>query len=348
MDNRPNIDRLLESIERRNKALLSNSDLEISELQAVLRLKDECKHLGDTFLLDSTRLTIFNRHYPDPTDDPPPMDILFGVLVSVDRLEKCAPPEIRLYIKSAVLCLVYMMRFIGGYEEGDGKLTRYKQDFYERINELPEGNTFRTIFVRAYNRDSLYGEEIERRVMEEAVSEFKKTLEPWKRYSDKVCHYMDDNKSANITSSEGITAFVSAINNAYKVSQDLEAHKETKANLIWMLRLRIWLFMDFGEHCFANELFNRRNEIEKSNPLRNYIVFYHVQNEAIGKFKGNDTKAFKECLDELYRQHGEEGILTWDMGKEDCHWQEAISEPLRKALKEEEDERVRLLSTPTP
>ena len=53
-------------------------------------------------------------------------------------------------------------------------------------------------------------------------------------------------------------------------------------------------------------------------------------------------------MDELYRQHGEGEMLVWDMAKEDRYWQEAISEPLRKALKEEEDERVRLLSTPTP
>ena len=348
MENRPNIDKLLESIERRSKELLKNGDLGISELQAVPRLKDEYKYLGDTFLLDSTKLMIFNRHYPNPLDDLPPLDILFGILISVERLEKCVPPGIRLYIKSSVLCLVYMMRFIGGCGEGDGKLAQYKQVFYDRIGDLPEDNVFRKIFVGAYNHDETYGAELERRLMKEAVDEFKKTMKPWERYSDDVCHYMAHSKSANITSSEGITALIGTINNAYKVSQDPEAPKETKANLIWLLRLRIWLFMDFGDPCFTNELFNRRNEIDRSNVLRNYITFYYVQNEAIGKFTGKEIEGFKECLHELYRQYGEEEMLVWDMGKEDCYWQEAISEPLKKALKEDEDERVRLLSTPTP
>ena len=344
MDNRLDIDKLLENIEQSNKQLLSTSDLGISELQGVPRLKDECKCLGDMFLVDLTRLTVFNRHNSDPLDDLPPLDILFGILISVERLEKCSPPEINLYIKSAVLCLVYMMRFIGGCEESDGELARYKQDFYERIHELPEGNPFRTIFVRAYNNDNTYGVEVERRVMEEAVDEFKKTMKPWERYSDEVCHYMDNNKSANITSSEGITALIGAINNAHKISQDPKAPKETKANLIWLLRLRIWLFMDFSEHYFANELFNRRSEIERSNVSRNYIIFYYVQNEAIGKLTGNEIKEFKECLHELYRQHGEEGMLVWNMQKEDCHWQETISEPLKKALKEDEAKRERLFT----
>ncbi len=192
MDNRTNVDELLREIERRNKTLLWNKDMKVSQLQGVAGVKNKYKQLGDMFALDSVRLAIFNRRFSNPVDDLPPLGVLFGVLASVQRLDKSSPPEIKLYVKSAMLCLVHVVRFISGYVESNRKILRYRQAFYNRIGDLDQDNIFRKIFMSEYSCDSLCGEEIEERLMEEVIAEYRKTV----RYSDEVCHDMDNNKSA--------------------------------------------------------------------------------------------------------------------------------------------------------
>ena len=179
------IDGLLTEIERRNKTILWNKDV-----QGIAGIKDE-------FMLDSIRLAVFNRRFSNPVDDLPPISILFGVLVSAQRLGKNSPPEIRLYIKCAMLCLVHTMRFLGGYRESDEKVTRYRQAFYDRIEDLDQNNIFREVFIKEYNCDSLYGEEIEERLMEDVLDEYKKTISPCERHSDEVCNNAGNEESAN-------------------------------------------------------------------------------------------------------------------------------------------------------
>ena len=337
MDNKPDIDKLLDILEQGIEELLSSKDLGISELQAIPRLKDECKYLGDLFLTDLTRLTVFNKCYPRAAIDMPPLNTFFEVLKSAQRLDRCVPSEMRLSIKLSMLRFLYAVRFIAGCREGDGEWARYRQAFQEKCDyELPEGSVFRKIF-----HDNAYSMELERRLMSEIKDEIDKSMKPWERCYYEVVHYMGNNKSVNITSSEGITTLIGAINNVYRVVKDQEAPQEAKAALIWPLRMRIWPFMDAGDPCFVNELFNRRDEIPKDSILRNYIIFYYVQNEAVDKFKTNEIKGFKECFDELCRQHGEEEMLAWDMQKEDRRWKETLPEPMKKALAREEAERDR-------
>lgn len=201
MNNRTNVDELLREIEQRNETLW-NKDVKVNQLRGIAGVKNEYKHLGDMFALDSTRLAIFNRRFSNPVDDLPRLDILFSVLASVQRLKKIAPSEIRLYITSATLCLTHVVRFIGGYKEGDEKVTRYRQDFHDRINELPEDNIFRQVFVREYNHDSLYG--VEERLMVEIIAEYKKIIDPAGQYSEEAYHNTSNGTFANDAFIKGI------------------------------------------------------------------------------------------------------------------------------------------------
>ena len=62
MNNRTNVDELLREIEQRNETLW-NKDVKVTQLRGIAGIKDEYKHLGDMFALDSTRLAIFNRRF---------------------------------------------------------------------------------------------------------------------------------------------------------------------------------------------------------------------------------------------------------------------------------------------
>ena len=351
MKNSQNIDKLLENIGRGNRELLSCNDLRISELQGVPRLKDECKYLGDMFLVDSTRLTVFNRHYGDPLDDLPALDTLLGILISVERLEKCAPPELRLYIKSAVLCLVYMMRVIGGCDDSGGARSRYKQALYDRIDELPGDNIFGKVFLKAYNNDNAYGAEIEKCAMAEAITEFRKTMKPLDLALIKVHSYMTTNggMAREIIASADITDFLDTINIVHQILKDPEAPQYKKACLLWWFSTRIWQIVHYSESRISDEFFNRRNELDRNNTLRNYAVSYYIGNKALDICsevisKGDASKEYKEIENELYRQYGEEAVSVWDDEEEDRRYIEELPESVKKDLEDQETEVNRKLA----
>ena len=346
MENRSDIDNLLENIEQGIEELLSSKDLGISELQAVPRLKDECKHLGDMFLLDSTRLTVFNRRYPKAAIDMPPLDTLFEVLKSVQRLERCSPPEIRLNIKLSVLRLLYSMRFLGSRRPSDGKWARYQQAFSERINELPKDNIFRKSFV-----DNTYGAEIEKRLISEVKAEIDKTTKPLDLALTKVHRYMTTNGGMvrKITSSEDITDFLGALNIVHQILKDPEAPQYKKACLLWWFSTRIWQIVHYSESRISDEFFNRRNELDRNNTLRNYAVSYYIGNKALDICsevisKGDASKEYKEIENELYRQYGEEAVSVWDDEEEDRRYIEELPESVKKDLEDQETEVNRKLA----
>ena len=290
MENRPNIDRLLESIKQSNKALLRNTDLGISQLQGIDKLKDKYRYLDDIDMLpiDSARLEIFMRHY-DLGKVLPPLDTLFDVLVSAQRmapvLEECAP-EARMGMKLYTLLLVFWVRIMANYD-GDGEEARYRQAFYDKIDELPKDNLFRKVFVEAYNHDNAYGVEIERRLLEEVISETEKAMKSWELALMKPRSYLKENgdMTKKITTSEGITTFIETINAVYSVLKDPEAPKETQSCLLWWCSTRIWQIVHYNESRISEELFNRRNEIDKENILRNYVVAYCVTKKAMNSYE---------------------------------------------------------------
>jgi len=160
---KPNLDQLLEDIKQGQKKLLSNDDMAISTLQSPDNLKEEFNVLGDEFRVDYIKFMIFERHYPDSLKDLAPLEKLFDVLTSVQRmsraLERHELPEIKKFVKFSTLRLAFRLRIIvmvymaKGYGENWKK---YMEDFFGRRNELPKDNVFRKIFVEEYIDDAVH------------------------------------------------------------------------------------------------------------------------------------------------------------------------------------------------
>lgn len=439
-------DELLQETKQRQMMLLRD-DSTITWLQNMGELKEEYKDAGDGIKVDSEKFLIFGQHYPMGIfgDVIPPLDTLLDFLSLLPRIlkaiERYAPPEVKACQKILIFFFLYQMCDVAGWTIGTSEnQKKYREDFFNRRNELPKNNIFRKIFVEGYidkevfgrfsqeicsrfylekeketgqsNAGGLayaptytpegakdwderfnrlcdeYGEAQYKRIYDdpknyyshitvddrlsrkawlqlagEMVAEEDKMLTDLERNLITVSHYIEANKNIakEIISSKDLTTFIEIINIVGKILKDLKAPEGKKACLVWWLRDQIWLFMDFGEPSLSAELFNRRDEITGDNVLRNYIVFYYVQNEVFKRFYNTEDdgfedddcdsksseeversiKEYEEKSKMLYLEYNEKQMLSWSIEEEDCQCRRSLPESTKKALAMGEEERQR-------
>jgi hypothetical protein len=141
------------------------------------------------------------------------------------------------------------------------------------------------------------------------------------------------------TSSEDVTALINVLNTINRLLQDPEAPNDVKAltQYGFSSRLRVIALKGF-DNKYTAELFNRRNEIEKPNPLRNTFItefinwekyrrydepILSIMNEdELEKYDEDYAKLSEEEKEKqrqednarrksLYEEYGEGDLLTW-------------------------------------
>jgi len=151
------LDGLLENIEATQKQLLDTDDLKISE-----QILKSYKHdIG----VNAQRLFIFKRHYIDPktfTIKNPPLDYFFEILqdiiiVNEEIATENAPQNIRHYAGMLELIFILFIRDIAGFTRGfTDEQMKYREDFFNKRNDLPKNNKFRRLFVETYIDEEVY------------------------------------------------------------------------------------------------------------------------------------------------------------------------------------------------
>lgn len=185
-----------------------------------------------------------------------------------------------------------------------------------------------------------------------------KVLPPWAINYQKILIYERHNKDIleKFTSSEDVTALIEALNTVGEILKDLETPEDIKALLTYFFRLRlIVLSRQQKENAFIKELFDRRNEAPRDNPLRQLFLHEYIHDKVYFRFyeqrykemeaRGEDpedyedntpegleraNKEWKEHFNELCREYGEEGLINW---KDDLSYLKNLSEDLKKDLK---------------
>ena len=160
--NLKSIDDLLKDIEGRQEALLDNHDLLLSELQG--------KTLNERGA-DTLKLLTFMRHYitkdKSIIKDLPPLNNLIETLQALDRLQKTPPekdiiaerdPKLARFLDT-LLENIFKAEIaeLGGATRGflDEQMS-YREEFFNRRNELPKGNACRRIFIEQYIDEEVF------------------------------------------------------------------------------------------------------------------------------------------------------------------------------------------------
>jgi len=138
-------------------------------------LRKELNSLGEQFLMDYQKFLIFGRDYPRVLADFPPVEELLEVLLALERmtsaLKKCGDSYLKRHIKIFELYFSLAIALLGGSDETDtAEMIEYRQILIGKIDELPEQNIFRQVFLSAYNRCTSCLE-IQRRLLQEVQAD---------------------------------------------------------------------------------------------------------------------------------------------------------------------------------
>ena len=169
-------------------------------------------------------------------------------------------------------------------------------------------------------------------------------------------------------SSDDVTALINVLNTLNRLLQDPEAPDPVKALIqyFFSFRLRVLALKGF-DNQYTTELFNRRNEIEKPNPLRNRFITEYIEREQdrrydeyiLSKMNEDELEKYDETYanlsdeekekqrqeddarrESIYKEYGEEDLLTW---KDSQDYLSKLPDDLKEDLKGHQEERDKLL-----
>jgi hypothetical protein len=176
------------------------------------------------------------------------------------------------------------------------------------------------------------------------------------------------NIGEEFTSSEDVTALINALNTISRLLQDPEAPDTVKALMqyFFSFRLRVIALKGF-DNKYTAELFNRRNEIEKPNPLRNRFITEYIEwdryrrydESILSKMNEDELEKYDEDyanlseeekekqrqeddarLKSLYEEYGEGDLLTW---KDSRDYLSKLPDDLKEDRKKRQEESHRAL-----
>lgn len=174
---------------------------------------------------------------------------------------------------------------------------------------------------------------------------------------------------------EDTDELIKILNTVNKVIKDPEAPEKTKALLVEMYFRTLIRYYLCKEKYHGEKLFERRAEIEKDNPLRDFFIVRYIDNEVYPRFyeardearnkeleaKGIDleqyyeeydknitgeqaekeSREWKEHFNELLREYGESHLIGWEDLKIIKQWQEKLPEDMKREMAEKEQESKR-------
>lgn len=154
--NYSSLDDLLKDIQTRQEHLLDNA-YPFDEAKAL------CSRESDERIPDALKLMSFKKHYIDNhrsiLETRPPLDKLFEVLQALDRLVNSKPDD----TFHLVFKILYELQFEAELVElGNGtrnfsdEQMSYREELFNRRNELPKENTARRIFVECYIDEEVF------------------------------------------------------------------------------------------------------------------------------------------------------------------------------------------------
>lgn len=158
------LDDLLKDIQERQNTLLDNHDLILSELQGKPLTED-----GADIVKIFTFMRYYIEHNKGIAKTLPPLDYLFEVLKIADRLSKKTPedrdnafrkanPKLTPFLDMlfANIFTAEMGDFGGGTRGFSDEQMKYREDLFNRRNDLPKHNLYRRIFIEQYIDEEAY------------------------------------------------------------------------------------------------------------------------------------------------------------------------------------------------
>lgn len=130
---------------------------------------------------------------------------------------------------------------------------------------------------------------------------------------------------------------ITILNTANKILKDPDAPDENKALLIEMYVNRLIKYYLSTEKYHGEKLFERRAEIEKDNPLRDFFIVRYVDNLVYPRFyaersnKRDEELKAKGITDlDTYYEEEAENLTHEEAEKENREWQEHYNDLLRE------------------
>ncbi len=196
-----------------------------------------------------------------------------------------------------------------------------------------------------------------------------KVLEGWKVDLQMIMISEQKGRDELITD-EDTSELINILNRVKKITKDPEAPEDTKALAVEMYFRRLLKYTLLPEKYHGEKLFERRAEIEKDNPLRDFFIVRYIESQVYPRFyeaeteardaelkaKGidldkyyeeldenmtqeeldRDNKEWREHTEELFREYGEDALIGYEPLNAIKEWQKKLPEEIKKEMAERE------------
>ncbi len=309
-------------------------------------------------LIGEIRISLYRNYFNMYSKEDFPLGILRETLLSAQRawdMAKKLPPAV---VKSFSLEMAWLMKVMFLYfdldENGSDQQKRFWAEYSEMMHKrVPEGNVFRQAFMlwseRKYDDARKLGDLF---IEERFRDEMKTPQKSWEIASSKLYVWEWIDKEKVIPRSERLNELIELLNHNYTAVMDKDIPFEVKGALLWVTREIVADVAHERESTVAQELFDRRNSIDKGNVFRSHFVQYYLcrlaedvcENPA-GEEDG--PRDYETVRAGLFEKYGETHLLDWDDAEMRKSYRELFPQGMREQIQtydEASSERYRKVS----